>query len=177
LPLPPLPPLGAAPQPWASGMIGSVPGRSHLPPAVIGREPRRGEAARQQSLRPRAAADLPTLAWRSGISPPTAWLTPAGPLAHAPSPDAARLVPPWRSLGPDPDRAGPTSDPTLEPAGRAELAVIPELAHQPVPFLRLAIPDPFEQATTVRLRDMPPDEDSPAPAFELPPKAPMPTGK
>jgi len=148
-----------APQAHASGLLAPVPGRSHLPPAVMDRAPRRGDAAKQPPLRVRPGADVPPLAWESGVVLPAPWLAASGPPAYAPSPDAAWLISPWRAMGPDADRATASSDPTWHPSYRALLATVPTLRHKPAPFLRLAIPEPFDSATALRPDQQPADDD------------------
>jgi len=169
-PRPLLPALAPAPQPWASRAPLAVPGRSHLPPAVIGLQPSPADAARSQPLRVRAARDLPAVAWDSGLRLRGPWLAPSAPLARAASPGHDRLMTPWGQTDADPDRPSPASDPTVELVRRAALAARVGVQPTAAPFLRLAIPDPFETLTAVRLARPPADTDGPAVAYELPPR-------
>ncbi len=174
LPLPPLAPFAAAPQPWPSTMLRVEPGRWYLPPAVIGREARPAEAARQQAIRLRPSADRPLLAGPAGPPLAAPYLVPAGSLAYAASPDVTRLTPPWRNVTPDPSRPETASDPALEAARRRLLAALPELRQKPGPFLRLTIPNPQETLTEVRFAKPQPDADAPVSDNRLPPRPTLP---
>jgi hypothetical protein len=169
-PLPPLPAFASASQPWISNWAGLVPLRLVLPDAVVRDKGWPMETARLQPMPTRPATDRPPLAWDLGSLPSRLYLTPAGPPSYAPPPDPARLVAPWREIGPDADRPTPATDPVLHSARGIALAGIPELKQKPAPFLRIGLPDPAEQAIPLRLKEPPPDKDGPAASFDLPPK-------
>jgi hypothetical protein len=80
------------------------------------------------------------------------------------------LPPPLPILAnPGIDRA-PLDDPTSEDSLKNALAAVPPIRSNPAPFVRLILPDPFENAQTVRLRALPPEEQSPATGPVRPPK-------
>ena len=95
-----------------------------------------------------------------------------GPLAQAPSPAPGCL--PLSAAPQDRSRAVLVGDPLPERLRQAPLGVVGGFRQAPAPFLRLAIPDPFETATSVKLLVPPPDNDPPASAPGLPPKPPPP---
>jgi hypothetical protein len=67
------------------------------------------------------------------------------------------------------DRAS-LDDPTADESLKSALSAVPPIRSNPAPFLRLNLPDPFENAQTVRLRAMPPEDHGPATGPVRPPK-------
>jgi hypothetical protein len=59
-----------------------------------------------------------------------------------------------------PDRV-PVDDPTGDASLQAALAAAPPARTAPVPFMPLNLPDPFQNAQTVKLRTPPPEEPEP----------------
>jgi hypothetical protein len=164
-----LPPL-AAPQPWPSAAATSH--RSYLPSAVTN-TPRLAEAARQQPLRLRPAADLPALAWSSGISLRAPHLTPGTSLARIASADAGVSPQSLRETQPDQGRPDIATDPAQDQVSRLTLASTPELRQKPAPFVRLAIPDPAGLPAVIGLPKPPPDNDAPVAVTDSPPRPVM----
>jgi hypothetical protein len=148
-----------------------------LPAATAGGEVRSGEAGRQHAIRLRPTADRPELAWQLPPVPAPPWLAPSGPPAYAVSPDVGRAAAMAREVGPDAARPLPATDPTWDAAEKRTLATAAELRQKSAPFVRLAIPDPQESTTAIRLKQPLPDADPPAHSFELPPQPPMPVKK
>jgi hypothetical protein len=68
-----------------------------------------------------------------------------------------------------PDRA-PLDDPTAEASLAAALAATMPQRTTPAPFLKLAVPDPFENRRAVRLATVPPEDQTPASASPRLPK-------
>jgi hypothetical protein len=172
-PLPPLPPL-AQELPWTSAALLPQLSRSHLPPATAGGETRPGAAARQQPMRLRPTADRPEVAWQAEFFPRAPWLVPSAPPVYAASPDAARTAAAWREVGPDAARPEPNTDPTWDQVQARTLATPAELRQKPAPFVRLAIPDPFENIAALRLSNPPVDAEGPTACFDLPSRPPLP---
>jgi hypothetical protein len=164
-----------APPPWNPATIFPVPVRSWLPPA---------EAPERPSILPdekRLAAPAPHVLQEfplhAPIASPTASLfLPAAPLAQANSPDPARITV-WIATGPAPearsrppnwDRPQLATDPTAAQSRDFALSSPSGLRETPLPFLRLNIPDPFEQIAIAELRNPPPEDDPPVTPFIRP---------
>lgn len=84
-----------------------------------------------------------------------------GALVVVPSADVN--LPPWlpflASLGID---RAPTDDPTGEDSQKIALSAAIPIRANPAPFLRLNLPDPFENGQVVRLRALPPEDPTPS---------------
>jgi hypothetical protein len=85
---------------------------------------------------------------------------PVGRGIRVPSPDANQPVPLPPLAHAHPDRA-PLDDPTVDAATAAALAGAPPMRTTPAPFLRLSVPDPFENRAAVRLQPAVPEEPKP----------------
>lgn len=164
--MPPLPPLAAAPQPAAAATIVKTPVKSALPLADVARQPRPVSGEAKVAMPVRSPADSPPLAdiYMPQRSTPQ---LPAGPLAWAPSQDPAGLPERLLAARPDSARARMSTDPTLDASLARLLTAAPQARKTPAPFVRLSIPDPFENLTPLELRQPPPDTDPPAPAPSL----------
>lgn len=164
-----------APPPWNPATIFPVPIRTWLPtaetpekPAILPAE-QRIAAAPPHSLR-----EFPLLA--PIASPPASLLLPAAPLAHASTPDPARisvriatgLAPEARGRPPEWERPQLATDPTAELSREFALSAPSGLREIPPPFLRLNIPDPFEQIAIAELHNPPPENDPPVTPFTRP---------
>jgi hypothetical protein len=160
--------------PWTSAALLPQLSRSHLPPATAGGETRPGEAAWQRPMRLRPTADRPEVAWRAELFPQAPWLVPSAPPVYVASPNAGRAAAAWREVGSDAARPEPDTDPTRDQVQARTLAPPAELRQKPAPFVRLAIPDPFENVTAVRLDQPPVDADPPAASLDLPSRPPLP---
>jgi hypothetical protein len=95
---------------------------------------------------------------------------PDGGRIRLPGPDANQPVPLPVLAVPRGDRA-PLDDPTLDASGAAALAEVLPARASPAPFLRLNLPDPFENRAAVRLRTALPEEAVPLP---IAPRLPRP---
>ena len=155
----PLPPQFTAPAKAAVPVLVAMSAEARLRPAEAHLRPRPLATDR---LRP---PTFPPIAGRPPLASCTAPLTAkpvplaAGPLARAESPDLRRM--PAIAMYPRPysGRLQPADDPTEAP-GRAVLLSTRSTGRQTVaPFIRIAIPDPFEQINALRLRACPPDDD------------------
>ncbi len=130
-----------------------------------------------------------SLQWAMSLRP----VPDSPPLDRASNPLALRpprflLAPPAAGSSPDvtaeplvsvaflprPDRPAVASDPTWGNSYGAAIARKPELVRPPAPFLRLAIPDPFETMSLVQLRNPLPDSDPPSRAPGRPPRPAFP---
>jgi hypothetical protein len=124
--------------------------RLPLPPAQP--EPARLPAEKAPVLtRPAPPPEgTPLLSYYGTPEPPEPPRLPAGERVRLPSPDVNRPVP-LPLLGQEtPDRA-PLDDPAAEASLAAALAAPLPQRTTPAPFLRLDVPDPFENRRTVRL--------------------------
>ncbi len=99
------------------------------------------------------------------------------PLAHFAGPDPERLTawvvinPATETRGQPPawDRPQLTTDPTADASRDLALAPPSGLRETPPPFVRLNIPDPFEQIAIAELRNPPPELDPPVTTLTRPP--------
>ncbi len=181
-PLLPLPPLVGGPLPWPSDRLIPAPvpppvaGARGIPPsqATAGEIPGGAAAPRPlpadapYPLHGRPALDVPPIASVWDLPPPRA--LPALPLARADAPDPSRPMP--LPAG----RPALADDPAAALAAELILSVAAPLRSAAAPFLRLAIPDPFEAITAVHLAQPPPDTAPPIAPFDTPPRPTLPTG-
>jgi hypothetical protein len=132
--------------------------------------PRARLDSRPAVSRPRPLLDepLPNEPGLRGL--PEEPVVPPGQRLRLPSPDAALPVPLPLFAQPQPDRAS-FDDPTNAAAAAAALVETPPPRTAPAPFLRLSLPEPFENRRTVRTATPLPDEAMPAPAV---PRLPRP---
>jgi hypothetical protein len=128
-------------------------------------EPRPAQPARPGPV-PEA---LPLLGYRETPQPPEANSLTAGELVRAPSSDVNRPMPLPLLGALAPDRV-PLDDPTSDQSVAAALAGQMPDRTTPAPFLKLTLPDPFENRQTVRLRTMPVEESTPIAAAPRGPK-------
>ena len=162
-----------APPPPNPATVFPVPIRPFLPPAITSDQQRilSGDQ-RIATSAPVASSEIPPLA----MTLPDPIRLSAAPLAQATAPDPAKLTvwitssaaPDARGLPPKWDRPQLTTDPTGEVSRAIAFAPPGGLREMPVPFLRIAIPDPFEQITIAELRNPPPDNDPPVSTFTRP---------
>jgi hypothetical protein len=138
-----------------------------LPPSLA--ELPRPPLGPEVKLRPRPVGGDGPLGWlRSDPSAPEARGLPDARRVRLPGRDVDR-PPPLPLLGtPLTDRA-PLSDPAEEISRAAALAGSVSPRSMPVPFVRLNLPDPFENRKQVRLRK-PPEEELPANVGSKPPR-------
>jgi hypothetical protein len=128
-------------------------------------EPKASQPARPGPL----PEGMPLLGYKRTPQPPEANALPAGELVRVPSPDVNRpeQLP---LLGEAAADRAPLDDPTAEMSLATALAgQMPERT-SPAPFLKLTLPDPFENRQTVRLRTVPVEEATPIAAAPRGPK-------
>jgi hypothetical protein len=138
--------------------------RPDVPLAVVGQPPlpRPGIDPKAQKLRPHAVAEAaPLSADRNEPKLPTVPYLAAGARIHL----AARSVDEPVALPilaqPGVDRV-PLEDPTSDASLQAALAAVPPSRENPVPFTPSSLPDPFENAQTIRLKTPPAEDPTPA---------------
>lgn len=178
-----------APPPWNPGTIFPVPVRSWLPSAELPEKPAiLPDEKRIATSPPSALQEIPLHAPLASSAAPI--FLAVAPLAHAHSPDPARLTvwiatglaPEARNRPPHWDRPQIGTDPTARESHDFALSPPSGLHETPLPFLRLNIPDPFEQIAIAELRNPPPENDPPVtpftrPAVTLPESPVAPVGK
>jgi hypothetical protein len=112
---------------------------------------------------------LPLADYHDTPPPPGPQRLPAGEPVRLPSDDVNRPVPLPLLGQATPDRA-PLDDPTSEASQTAALAAAMPQRTTPAPFVKLTLPDPFENRQVVRLPAVPPEETTPVTATPRPPK-------
>ena len=167
-------PFVTAPQPHGGDTIAPARAPDYIPRARGADVRRRGEAATQRPLHMRPVRDLPPLAVESESLRPRPVFAPSAPAMRVARPDRDSAAAMWRRTGPDGGHATVSTDATLAQSARAALVGVPRLRQNPVPFLRLAIPDPFALVQAVALAPPPPDADLPAPPAPPPPAPKLP---
>jgi hypothetical protein len=132
--------------------------------------PRRSVEAAAPAVRPHMLAEgLPLSSYHADPRPPVSLDLPAGAPVRLTSRDVNRPVSLPILAQPGVDRV-PLDDPTVEDSLRAVLAATPPVRTTPAPFGRQQLPDPFENAQTVKLKTLPPEETSPSSGAPQPPK-------
>ena len=164
-------PFAPAPQPHPGDTILPTRAPEYLPPARGDDVRRRGNAATQRPLHMRPVRDLPPLAVESESLRPRPVFAPSAPAMRTARMELAGAAALWRRTGPDAARATVFTDATLVQSARGALVGVPRLRQSRVPFILLAIPDPFALVEAVALPASPPDDDPPAPPA-APPAAP-----
>jgi hypothetical protein len=119
--------------------------------------------------RPQQILDEPFPTGHDSLTPPEMLPLPAGAGVRLPSPDVTQPVSLPILAQAQTDRAS-LDDPTVEASLLAALSELPPLRLNPAPFVRLALPDPFEHRETVRLRVPLAEETTPVAAAPLLPK-------
>ena len=178
-----------APPPWNPAKIFPVPVRPWLPLAEVPEKP--AILPDEKRIATSALHALQEFPLHAPITSPAGFLLlPVAALARANSPDPARLTV-WIATGPAPearsrppnwDRPQLSTDPTARESRDFALSSPSGLRETPLPFLRLNIPDPFEQIAIAELRNPPPENDPPVtpftrPAVTLPESPGAPAGK
>jgi hypothetical protein len=170
-----LPPADKAPAPDDNVTSGPkrLPGAPALEqpfvplPPVQGPVPRLPANRKGTSLRPRPLPDeLPLTGSRA--EPPQKQRFFAGDRVRLPGPDVNQPaeLPTLAVPAPDPTLL---EDPTADfSAFAAQAATMPARA-APAPFVKLSLPDPFENRNAVRLREVPPEKNEPVTAAPKPP--------
>ena len=123
----------------------------------------------------RPVLDVPPLATETDPVRPTFVLQRFSPTSHVSSPDL-RQVPKLDRFPVFVEPAIRTADDPTAPSVHGLLTTsVPLAAVKPVPLLRLAIPDPFEQLRAIQLSNPPPDVDTPQASQERPPLPKLPS--
>lgn len=172
----PLPATSLAAPPAPNPLtIFPVPIRPWLPPAETPDQPRILAGDRRiANSAPAPSGEIPLLA--PPVSPPDRIVLPVAPLARADSRDPARLAA-WVAVNPATETRGQppkwdrpliTTDPTAAKSDASAAIPTTGLRETPPPFLRLNIPDPFEQISMAELRNPPADTDAPVAPFTRP---------
>jgi hypothetical protein len=135
--------------------------------------PRRLPPLKSAEIHPRPLPEsLPADVARLDPTPPARIHLPVGELTRLPAPDASRPLPLPPLAQPVSDRAS-LEDPTADYSARSVIGALLRPRTAPAPFLKVNLPDPFENAETVRLRLNIPDDPNrflgtpPAPKREL----------
>jgi hypothetical protein len=137
-----------------------------LPPNQ-GQVPRLSVGRQGPPLRPRSLPDeLPLSPSRQEL--PQEMQFPAGDRVRLPGPEVSQPVPLPVLAVPAPDR-GSSDDPTAEFSSAAAQTAAPPARARPAPFVRVSLPEPFENRIAVRLREPPHEKEDPVTA---PPKPP-----
>jgi hypothetical protein len=131
-----------------------------LPPAIA-EMPGPGPLQKKSPLRPKPPGEeLPFSGHQFALTQPEVIKLPAGPRLRWPSVDVNQPIP-LPSLAVQVSERVSLDDPTEEVSQAAALAqMIPDRS-SPAPFLRLALPDPFEHRNVVRLTRPPKEEEVP----------------
>ena len=144
--------------------------QQNVTPAIL--SPRRGADLRYGQLRSRGMVDPPELALHASAAPDQAPSQPILPLAQALSPDISAPIGPGIQA-PNAEPATVSTDPTSDQSRESALAAATPRRLVSAPMVRLSIPDPFENANNLLLRNMPSDEDPPSTSPIMPPRAAM----
>lgn len=170
-------PTAATPSaPWNPTTIFPVPVRTWLPPADLfekasalpgdQRIPNTAPFTLPETALPSPPVALPAplvltaTAREFSIGPNPALITVW--IATSPAPEMRGRPPAW-------DRPQLATDPTEAIIRTAPLATPTGLRETPPPFLRVSLPDPFEQINIAELRTPPPEIDAPVASFFRPP--------
>jgi hypothetical protein len=164
-----LPPADTAPATGESGGSGPkrLPGAAALEQPSVPLAPNQGKVPRLPASRtglPPRPRPLPEVLPPAGSRPemPQAPLLPAGDRVRLPGPDVSRPVPLPVLATPAPDRG--LDDPTADFSSAAAQAGAVPARQAPAPFIRVSLPDPFENRDAVRLRETPPEKGDPVTA-------------
>lgn len=117
----------------------------------------------------RPVLDLPTLASDSDPIRPVVPQQPVAPRAYVTAPNPLQSPVLGRFPLPMEPVARVADDPSAESAHRLLTSAVPLATPNPATFLRLSIPDPFEQLRVIRLASPPADSDGPDASQERPP--------
>jgi hypothetical protein len=119
--------------------------------------------------RPHQILDEPFPSGLERLTLPETQVLPSGAGVRLPSPDATQPVPLPILAQPQIDRVS-LDDPTVQASLAAALSELAPVRAYPAPFLRLALPDPFEHRETVRVRVPLAEETTPVAAAPQRPK-------
>ncbi len=117
----------------------------------------------------RPVLDLPTLASESDPFRPVVPQQPVAPRAYVSAPNPQQAPSLGRFVQPTEPAVRAVDDPSAGSAHTLLTAAVPLATPNPATFLRLSIPDPFEQLRVIRLANPPSDSDGPDASQERPP--------
>lgn len=117
----------------------------------------------------RPVLDLPTLASDSDPIRPVVPQQPVAPRAYVSAPNPLQMPELVRFPLPTESTVRAADDPSAGSAHVLLTAAVPLATPNPATFLRLSIPDPFEQLRVIRLANPPADSDGPDASQERPP--------
>ncbi|MBS0206238.1 MAG: hypothetical protein JSS49_25370 [Planctomycetes bacterium] len=171
------PPIPMVAQPTEPGVFGAEKPRLHLWALPFGTFPG-SPTVLTTELQPanwqRPVLDTPVLASDADPVRPTVPVTLIAPRAYAPAPNSAESPVLARSPIAIEQRVLAVDDPTAGSAFAALTVPVSLATPNPLPLLRLSIPDPFEQLRTIRLGTPPSDVDDPSTAQDRPPLSKLP---
>jgi hypothetical protein len=142
-----------------------------VPLVIVGQPPlpRPGIDPRAQKLQPHSVPELAPLSnYRNEPKVPVAPYFAAGARIHLPSPNVEEAIALPILAQPGVDRV-PLEDPTTDDSLSAALAAVPPVRDTPVAFTPPSLPDPFENAQTIRLKTPPAEDPTPTSATPQPP--------
>ena len=167
-----MPTLPMTAQPAPPRTFGAEKVRSHLWSLPFGVFPGAPTALTHERLPAdwrRPVLDVPTLASDSDPTRPVFPQQPVSPRAYVSAPNPLQMT----ALGRFPLSAEAAvkvaDDPSAGSAHVLLTAAVPLATPNPATFLRLSIPDPFEQLRVIRLANPPADSDGPDASQERPP--------
>lgn len=134
-------------------------------PVIQAMPPKLAPAQLQTIKSPHPPEDAPLLRQRSTAALPTAVKLPPGKLAWAPSRYVKDALP-LPILGQPQSDRGTLADPTYQASLAAALAEVRIQRMSPVSFAPVNVPDPFEHAQAIRLRNV--IEEDARPTFVIP---------
>jgi len=132
-----------------------------------GQVPRLPAARKGPPLRPRPLTDDLPLS-RTRPEPPHETQFPAGERVRLPGPDVEQPAPLPMLAVPVPDRTS-SDDPTADFSSAAVQSAAAPVRAAPAPYVKLSVPDPFENRDVIRLRQTPPEKSDPVTATPKPP--------
>ena len=167
-----MPTLPMTAQPAAPRTFGAEKVRPHLWSLPFGAFPGVPTALTHERLPAdwrRPVLDLPTLATESEPFRPVVPQQPVAPRAYVSAPNPLQMPELVRFPPPTESTVRAADDPSAGSAHTLLTVAVPLATPNPATFLRLSIPDPFEQLRVIRLANPPIDSDGPDASQERPP--------
>lgn len=167
-----MPPLPMTAQPAPPRTFGAEKVRSHLWSLPFGAFPGAPTTLTHERLPAdwrRPVLDLPTLASESDPFRPVVPQQPVAPRAYVSAPNPLQTPALGRFPQPTEPAVRAVDDPSAGSAHALLTMAVPVAIPNPATFLRLSIPDPFEQLRVIRLSNPPADSDGPDASQDRPP--------